>query len=193
LLAGVELDVESTNQRSTLKATCPGVICNPAITDFDAPVTAGMEQRLEWFSTLRGRLGAIVNPDTMAYVTGGLAVGRISTVGTLAGSSLTLTPTVDNAGNPILDANGNPIIASAVGPVTNAIVESTTKAGWSVGGGVEQHLGAKPQWEFPRLCRGGSKSLTYPAVDTVGPSTKLRIVSSQAHEEEFHRWMTMKV
>jgi Transposase IS200 like len=52
---------------------------------------------------------------------------------------------------------------------------------------------AKPQWEFPRLCRGGSKSLTYPAVDTVGPSTKLRIVSSQAHEEEFHRWMTMKV
>jgi high affinity Mn2+ porin len=141
-LAGVELDVESTNQRSTLKATCPGVICNPAITDFDAPVTAGMEQRLEWFSTLRGRLGAIVNPDTMAYVTGGLAVGRISTVGTLAGSSLTLTPTVDNAGNPILDANGNPIIASAVGPVTNAIVESTTKAGWSVGGGVERHLGA---------------------------------------------------
>jgi hypothetical protein len=31
----------------------------------------------------------------------------------------------------------------------------------------------KPQWEFPRLCRGGSKSLTYPAVDAVGPSTKL--------------------
>ena len=23
----------------------------------------------------------------------------------------------------------------------------------------------KPTWEFPRLCRGGSKSLTYPAVD----------------------------
>src|ERR1700738_3219788 len=38
----------------------------------------------------------------------------------------------------------------------------------------------KPQWEFPRLCRGGSKSLTYPAVDTVGPSTRLRIVSRQS-------------
>jgi len=25
---------------------------------------------------------------------------------------------------------------------------------------------SKPTWEFPRLCRGGSKSLTYPAVDT---------------------------
>jgi hypothetical protein len=61
---------------------------------------------------------------------------------------------------------------------------------YTPGGTVDR---TKPQWEFPRLCRGGSKSLTYPAVDTVGPSTKLRIVSSQAHEEEFHRWMTMKV
>ena len=51
----------------------------------------------------------------------------------------------------------------------------------TVGAGV----GAKPQWEFPRLCRGGSKSLTYPAVDTAAPSTKLRIASRQAHEEGF--------
>jgi len=27
---------------------------------------------------------------------------------------------------------------------------------------------AKPQWEFPRLCRGGSKSLTYPEVASTG-------------------------
>jgi hypothetical protein len=32
---------------------------------------------------------------------------------------------------------------------------------------------AKPKWEFPRLCRGGSKSLTYPGVDSPGPSTGL--------------------
>ena len=50
----------------------------------------------------------------------------------------------------------------------------------------------KPQWEFPRLCRGGSKSLTYPAVDTAGLSAKLRIVSRQAHEEECDRWTTMR-
>jgi hypothetical protein len=41
----------------------------------------------------------------------------------------------------------------------------------------------KPTREFPRLCRGGSKSLTYPAVDTAAPSMKLGIVSRQAHEE----------
>jgi hypothetical protein len=32
---------------------------------------------------------------------------------------------------------------------------------------------AKPKWEFPRLCRGGSKSLTYPGVDAPGPSPRL--------------------
>jgi hypothetical protein len=47
--------------------------------------------------------------------------------------------------------------------------------------------GSKPQWEFPRLCRGGRKSLTYPAVDTAGLSAKLRIVSRQTHEEECDR------
>jgi hypothetical protein len=30
----------------------------------------------------------------------------------------------------------------------------------------------KPKWEFPRLCRGGSKSLTYPGVDSRMASTK---------------------
>ena len=30
----------------------------------------------------------------------------------------------------------------------------------------------KPTWEFPRLCRGGSKSLTYPAVNAAAASRR---------------------
>ena len=41
---------------------------------------------------------------------------------------------------------------------------------------------SKPQWEFSRLCRGGSKSLTYPEVGSLGPWTGLQTVSHQAHE-----------
>src|SRR6478672_11179570 len=41
---------------------------------------------------------------------------------------------------------------------------------------------AKPTREFPRLCRGGSKSLTYPEVGSLGPWTGLQAVSHQAHE-----------
>src|ERR1700726_1752508 len=40
----------------------------------------------------------------------------------------------------------------------------------------------KPTREFPRLGRGGSKSLTYPEVGSLGPWTGLQTVSHQAHE-----------
>src|ERR1700724_1602132 len=40
----------------------------------------------------------------------------------------------------------------------------------------------KPTRESPRLCRGGSKSLTYPEVGSLGPWTGLQTVSHQAHE-----------
>src|SRR5664279_3247638 len=35
-------------------------------------------------------------------------------------------------------------------------------------------------WEFPRLCRGGSRSLTFSGVVPGCPSTKLRLVSRQS-------------
>ena len=41
---------------------------------------------------------------------------------------------------------------------------------------------AKPTREFPRLCRGGSKSLTYPAVDSLGPSTRLQTANRQGRD-----------
>src|SRR5262249_56647058 len=81
-------------------------------------VIAGFEQaqKLEWFAPLRGRLGAAATPDAVAYVTGGLAVGEVMTAGTVFG----------------FDGNGSPV---------NTIVSShNTKAGWTLGGGLEGRL-----------------------------------------------------
>jgi opacity protein-like surface antigen len=83
----------------------------------------------------------VVDPDTLGYVTGGLALGHIRTFGTLSGSSLTLTPAFDDMGNPILDANGNQIVLSSTSPAATTIDEWTYKVGWSAGAGVERHLG----------------------------------------------------
>ena len=48
-------------------------------------------------------------------------------------------------------------------------------------------------WEFPRLCRGGSRSLTFPGVVSGDPSMKLRFVSRQStRTKEFHRWTSSK-
>ena len=48
-------------------------------------------------------------------------------------------------------------------------------------------------WEFPRLCRGGSRSLTFPGVVSSHPSMKLRFVSRQSTRTmEFHRWTSSR-
>jgi type II secretory pathway predicted ATPase ExeA len=49
------------------------------------------------------------------------------------------------------------------------------------------------QWEFPRLCRGGSSSLTFPGVFSGHPSMKLRFVSRQSTRTmEFHQWTSSR-
>jgi opacity protein-like surface antigen len=116
----VEGDLNYSGQRAKLNAVCAGEICNPALIGVigDPSVIANFEQgqKLEWFATLRARLGVTVAPDAIAYVTGGLAVGEVMTTGTVFG----------------FDANGNPV---------NTIVSShNTQAGWTVGGGIEGRL-----------------------------------------------------
>jgi iron complex outermembrane receptor protein len=120
LLAGVEGDLNYSGQRAKLNVVCPGAICNPALIGVvdDPSVIARFEQgqKLEWFATLRARLGVTVTPDAIAYVTGGAAVGEVMTAGTVFG----------------FDADGDPV---------NTIVSShNTKAGWTVGGGIEGRI-----------------------------------------------------
>ena len=99
---------------------CPGEICNSALIGVvgDPSVIANFEdgQKLEWFATLRGRLGVIVIPDAVAYVTGGFAVGEVMTAGTVFG----------------FDGNGN--------PVNTIVAGHNTKAGYAVGSGLEGRL-----------------------------------------------------
>jgi outer membrane immunogenic protein len=119
-LAGIEGDLNYSGQRAKLNAVCPGDICNPGLIGIvnDPSVIAQFEQgqKFEWFATLRARLAVTVTPDAIAYVTGGLAVGEVMTAGTVFG----------------FDGFGNPV---------NTIVGShNTKAGWTLGGGLEGRL-----------------------------------------------------
>jgi opacity protein-like surface antigen len=120
LLAGVEGDLNYSGQRAKFNVICPGDVCNPALIGVvdDPSVIAQFEQgqKLEWFATLRARLGVVATPDAIAYVTGGLAMGEVMTAGTVFG----------------FDGDGNPV---------NMIVSShNTKAGWTLGGGLEGRL-----------------------------------------------------
>jgi outer membrane immunogenic protein len=50
-------------------------------TDFDLTsiknTTAGVETKLPWFGTTRGRVGYLLNPVLLLYATGGVAYGRV--------------------------------------------------------------------------------------------------------------------
>jgi high affinity Mn2+ porin len=133
---GWEADVQSTNQRVTTSHVCPGAVCNSTIAGFDAPVGVAHALELDWFGTLRGRLGALFTPDTLVYATGGFALGGVSHVGTISGFSV--MPLLDDSGNPILDASGNPITTTA-GNSANPRSQAT-RAGWAAGAGLEVRL-----------------------------------------------------
>ena len=62
--------------------------CFPGLTFTPPGLTAAtfaFDQKLQWFGTLRARLGVTLAPTVLAYVTGGLAYGEIETDGTLTG------------------------------------------------------------------------------------------------------------
>ena len=114
-------------------------------------------QKLEWFATLRGRLGATVTPGALAYVTGGLAVGEIMTAGTVFG----------------FDGDGNPV---------NTIVSShNTKAGWTVGGGIEGRLAGNwtARLEYLYLDLGTVSTVPTPAANaTVATAFNSRVTDN---------------
>ena len=120
-VAGIELDGQWTNEKGSSVFTCattPG-LCN-GITGGPgqgiAPTTT-FNQEISWFVTLRPRVGALLNPSTLLYVTGGLAVAGIKTDGVLAGYTAGQAPT------------------------SVAWSNDQTKFGWVVGAGVEARLG----------------------------------------------------
>ena len=129
---GLEGDLQWSGQRGSADFLCarggavaigaaalPGA-CFPGSTFLPPAVvgaTLSIDQRLEWFGTLRGRLGVLVTPSVLLYGTGGLAFGSVKTDAVLS----SVTP--------------------AAVPVAAASSSSTTHAGWTLGGGIEAHLG----------------------------------------------------
>ncbi|HLN38963.1 MAG TPA: outer membrane protein [Xanthobacteraceae bacterium] len=120
---GLETDLQWSGERGNTyflcAATATGGVCLPGSTFLPAGATGAalsLSQSLEWFGTARGRLGVTLVPSVLAYVTGGLAYGSIKTSGNLSGF---------NPGG----------VASAL-----AFTNSTTKAGWTLGGGLETRL-----------------------------------------------------
>jgi outer membrane immunogenic protein len=81
-LLGLEADFQGTGQRSTHSFTCPAGVCTAGT---GLPVT--LSQQLDFFGTVRGRVGVVVVPTVLLYATGGLAYGQVDSTTTLAGAT----------------------------------------------------------------------------------------------------------
>jgi outer membrane immunogenic protein len=112
-LFGLEADIQASSERATATSTALGGNCS-AIAVVPCVGNLSDQEKLPWFGTVRGRLGMLASPTWLLYVTGGLAYGEIKSTEILGtpGGALTLAGTATNTFN-------------------------TTKAGWTLGGGVE--------------------------------------------------------
>ena len=116
---GVEGDFNGSSLRETVNAAYPST---PTTTlGLTSPHTEAVSRDLDWFATIRGRVGYTWS-NFMLYATGGLAVAEIK-------SSTNVV--FANDGNFLSAAN---FIGST----------STTRAGWTVGGGFEWMF--NPHW-----------------------------------------------
>jgi outer membrane immunogenic protein len=91
------------------------------------PVTASLTEKLEWFGTVRGRIGPTITPTILAYVTGGLAYGEVRTTHTVSGTNFVGPQNV----------NTPPAVVAVLASSSN----SSTGVGWTVGAGVEGVVG----------------------------------------------------
>jgi len=91
-------------------------------------VSGPFSSDLTWFGTVRGRAGWLVNPNTLLYATGGVAYGRIATSGAL-------TNTLSQ-------------IAATCACGFWSFNQTTTKTGWTIGGGIEGTVPNTANWTW---------------------------------------------
>ena len=83
-------------------------------------VTGTLNSRIDWFGTVRGRLGWLFSPTTMVYATGGLAYGRVSASGFF-------TPNFGDRWS---------------------FDQAATNFGWTAGAGIEGAFPNSPNWTW---------------------------------------------
>ena len=144
-VVGIEGDVQWSGERSSRSLSLVSArygsfgngIPNPALgPDFNsiATLATNLSYDLQWFATFRARGGVLVDPQTLLYATGGLAVGefRYSSQPTL--SLQVFTPGLGGT-TPL----GAPAVLAGA-----AASSSDTRVGWTLGGGIERKF--SPNW-----------------------------------------------
>ena len=143
-VVGLEGDMQWSGERSSTSLTSVGPrygafdtgLPNPRGPDFNAIATqiANLSYDLQWFATFRGRAGVLADPQTLLYVTGGLAVGEFKYT-----AQTTTSVQVFGFGSTGTTPFGAPIVLAGA-----AASSSDTRVGWTAAAGLERKF--SPNW-----------------------------------------------
>jgi outer membrane immunogenic protein len=91
-LFGMETDFQGTGQSSIHSFTCPAGVCTSTLLGGFFPVAGPalpvtLRQQLDFFGTLRGRIGVVIDPAVLLYATAGFAYGQVDSNSNLVGST----------------------------------------------------------------------------------------------------------
>lgn len=128
-LFGLEADIQGSGQKHT--GQFGSALAAPGLGDGINPAALTDTSKLDWFGTLRGRLGMLASPRWLVYATGGLAYGNINETGVAA-----------------------PLSPFSIVPINEGSLvwsQSKTKVGWTAGAGVENALSANWSWKIEYL------------------------------------------
>jgi outer membrane immunogenic protein len=130
IVMGIEADIQASGEKDSTNFTnnfsLPCTLCAVSGSSFTQ-----YEAKIDWFGTVRGRIGYLFGDGAvLAYLTGGLAYGRVGVDGTN-----TVSGTVSTLGG------------SAPFSITHAIGHSHFNTGWTIGTGTEGKL-LIPGWTY---------------------------------------------
>jgi outer membrane immunogenic protein len=127
---GLEADIQGSGQRKTSTFADPiaAAFCNGAqnppptcflTNPFNGAAVTGYEAKIDWFGTVRGRVGWLVTDQVLLYATGGLAYGQVGVSGNVNVSG------------------SQPSLPAFTWAGTSGFSASKTNIGFVVGGGIE--------------------------------------------------------
>lgn len=125
-VVGFETDFQGSAEKGSSGVSSPySIDCIDGFCLGSGTVTDAVSSSIHWFGTARARVGVLIDPTLLLYGTGGLAYGRISTSGTITDTACALTTACSwSFGN------------------------STTKVGWTAGGGLEGVIPNTTNWTW---------------------------------------------
>lgn len=135
------------------------------ITPIAYPFNSTADEQIEWFGTLRGRLGILAASDMLIYATGGWAYGGVK-------QSVSY---INDGAAPVADQDGTCSIGSG-GCYAGAT--SHNASGWTAGGGFEyalaDHWSMRAEYLYVDLGSAAfSESVARSNTPGIGPSTIL--------------------